>query len=57
MKPLESVKRMLPDASYEPPYEGAKDMVLVENIDNREFLQKLFEEMYDELPARRKKGW
>ncbi|MGN0153826.1 MAG: TfoX/Sxy family protein [Lachnospiraceae bacterium] len=51
VKPLESVKRMIPDAPYEPPYEGAKDMVLVEDIDNRDFLQELFEEMYEELPA------
>lgn len=32
------------------PYEGAKEMLLVEEIDNKEFLTKLFEAMYDELP-------
>lgn len=51
VKPLESVKRMLPDAPLEPPYEGAKDMVLVEDVDNKQFLQELFDAMYEELPA------
>lgn len=51
VKPLECVKRMLPDAPLEPPYEGAKDMVLVEDVDNRPFLQELFDVMYEELPA------
>lgn len=55
VKPVDSVKRMIPDAPLEPPYTGAKDMVLVENIDNREFLQQLFETMYDELPMPKKK--
>lgn len=51
VKPLESVKQMLPDAPLEPPYEGAKDMVLVEDVDNKQFLQELFDAMYEELPA------
>lgn len=55
IKPVESVRRMIPNASLEPPYEGAKDMVLVEDIDNREFLEKLFDTMYEELPAPKKK--
>ena len=55
VKPVESVKRMLPDAPLEPPYEGAKDMVLVEDLDDREFLVKLFEAMYEELPEPKKK--
>lgn len=51
VKPLESVKQKLPDAPLEPPYEGAKDMVLVEDVDNKGFLQELFDAMYEELPA------
>lgn len=51
VKPLKCVKRMLPDAPLDPPYEGAKDMVLVEDVDNRQFLQELFDAMYEELPA------
>ena len=45
----------MPDAPFELPYEGAKEMLLVENIDNREFLSELFNVMYDELPAPKKK--
>ena len=43
VKPVPSAVRMMPEARYEPPYEGAKDMLLVENVDSREFLKKLFE--------------
>jgi len=55
VKPVASVKRMLPEAPLEPPYEGAKDMVLVTDIDNREFMEQLFTAMYEELPAPKKK--
>ncbi len=51
VKPVASAIAMLPDAPFQPPYEGAKDMLLVEDIDNRELLRMLFEKMYDELPA------
>jgi len=50
IKPVESAKRLLPDARFEPPYEGAKPMILVEETDDGEFLGKLFEETYPELP-------
>lgn len=55
VKPVESVKRLLPDAPLEPPYEGAKDMVLIEEIDNRGFLIKLFDAIYGDLPEPKKK--
>lgn len=55
VKPLPCVKQLLPDAPYEPPYDGAKDMVLVEDVDNKAFLQDLFEKMYEELPETKKK--
>lgn len=55
VKILPSTVRMLPDARKEPPYEGAKDMLLVENVDDREFLKALFEAMLPELPERKKK--
>lgn len=55
VKPMRSVVKMMPDASYELPYEGAKEMLLVDDIDNREFLVELFQAMYDELPAPKKK--
>ena len=45
----------MPTATYELPYEGAKEMLLVDDVDNREFLCNLFLSMYDELPAPKKK--
>mgnify|MGYP001638119822 FL=1 len=53
VKPLPSAVRMMPDASHEPPYEGAKDMLLVENVDNRDFLTALFTAMEPELPEKK----
>lgn len=55
VKPVKSAAAMMPDASVELPYEGAKEMLLVENIDDREFLCRLLEAMIDELPAVKKK--
>ena len=55
VKPTKSAKNMMPDADMEVPYEGAKEMLLVDNVDNRDFLRKLLEAMYDELPAPKKK--
>lgn len=46
----------IPNARFEKPYDGAKDMLLVEDIDDREFLCKLFDDMYDELPLPKKKN-
>lgn len=55
VKPTKSAMALMPDAPKELPYEGAKEMLLVDDIDNREFLQELLEAMFDELPAPRKK--
>ena len=46
---------MMPKADMEFPYDGAKEMVLVDDVDDREFLKELLEAMYDELPAPKKK--
>ena len=51
IKPTLSAKRLMPDAPLELPYEGAKEMLLAENIDDRQFLQELFCAMADELPT------
>ena len=57
VKPVKSAVAMMPDADRELPYEGAKEMLLVDNVDNREFLEELVTAMYDELPApKAKKG-
>jgi len=50
VKPVPSAVKMMPNAIYEPPYKGAKDMLLVDTVDDREFLKSLFENMHDELP-------
>ena len=54
IKPVKSAMEMMPDADKELPYEGAKEMLLIEDMDNRAFLRELFEAMYDELPAPKK---
>jgi len=51
VKPTKAAEEMMPEADRELPYEGAKEMLLVDNVDNREFLQELVTAMYDELPA------
>ena len=55
VKPTEAAKQLLPDGRYEKPYDGAKDMLLVDNVDDREFLKSLFEAMYPELPEPKNK--
>ena len=55
VKPTKSAKAMMPDADLELPYEGAKEMLLVDNVDNREFLTELVTAMVDELSAPKQK--
>jgi TfoX/Sxy family transcriptional regulator of competence genes len=55
VKPVSAAKRMMPDAPTELPYEGAKEMLLVQDIDNREFLRELVLAMADELPLPKKR--
>lgn len=51
VKPVKSAVSLMPDAIYELPYEGAKEMLLVDEVDNKEFLAGLFHAMYEELPT------
>ena len=55
VKPVGSAVSLMPNATYELPYEGAKKMLLVDDVDSKEFLSKLIEAMYSELPAPKKK--
>lgn len=55
VKPTASARRLMPDAPLEKPYEGAKEMLLVDNIDNRAFLGELLTSMLGELPLPKKK--
>lgn len=55
VKPVRSARDMMPGADLELPYEGAKEMLLVNDVDNKEFLRELLEAMYEDLPAVKKK--
>lgn len=54
VKPVKAAVDLMPDAQKELPYEGAKEMLLVDDVDNREFLYKLLRAMYNDLPAPKK---
>lgn len=51
VKPVKAAIHYMPEASYEVPYEGAKKMLLVDEVDDKEYLTGLLDAMYDELPA------
>lgn len=55
VKPTPSAKALMPSAEYQLPYEGAKEMLLAEDIENREFLRELLEAMCKELPEPKKR--
>lgn len=56
VKPTKSARSLMPDAPLEIPYEGAKQMLLVDNIDDKDFLSELLNAMIDELPNPKKKS-
>lgn len=56
VKKMRSALELMPAAICELPYEGAKEMLLVDEVDSKEFLTKLFETMYDELPSPKRKN-
>ena len=51
VKPVKSAIALMPNAKYELPYDGAKEMLLVDDVDNKEFFIGLFDALYDDLPA------
>ncbi len=55
VKPTRSALAMMPDGEMDIPYEGAKEMLLVDDVENGEFLRKLLTAMYDELPEQKRK--
>ena len=60
IKNVTAARESMPDASLEKPYEGAKEMLLVENVEDKEFLTDLIKAIYDELPSpkpKKKKWW
>ncbi len=55
VKPVKAAIAYMPNAQFETPYEGAKEMLLVKEVDSREYLAELFNAMYEELPEPKKK--
>ena len=55
VKPTKTAQAMMPNAPRELPYKGAKEMLLADNVDSREFLAELVTAMHDELPAPKQK--
>ena len=53
VKPTETALAMMPDAPMQLPYEGAKPMILVDDVENRQFLRQLVEAISDEMPAKK----
>lgn len=55
VKPTKQAINLMPNEDYEIPYETAKPMLMVDNVDDKSFLAELFNAMYDELPAPKKR--
>ncbi|MCQ2550672.1 MAG: competence protein TfoX [Clostridia bacterium] len=55
VKPVKAAINLMPNADFEVPYEGAKEMFMVDDVDNRSLLENLFDAMYEELPMPKKK--
>ena len=53
VKSVPMALRLMPDAEMELPYNGAKEMILVDNVDDRQFLCELVESMWEELPEKK----
>ena len=56
VKPVPMALRLMPDAEMELPYDGAKEMILVDNVDDRQLLYELVERMWEEFPEKKKKN-
>ncbi len=55
LKPVNAAKEMLPSVEMQPPYKGAKPMIVVDDFEDVEFMRELFDAVYSELPAPKKK--
>ena len=56
VKPVPAAVKLMPDAEMEMPYDGAKEMILVNDVDDRGFLKKLVGSMWEELPEKKRKA-
>ena len=55
VKDVPAARKRMPDVIMELPYDGAKPMLLVQDIDNKDMLQELVQSMYPELPEPKKR--
>lgn len=55
VKPVPAAVKLMPDAEMELLYEGTKEMILVDDVDNREFLCELVRSMWEDLPEKKTK--
>ena len=55
VKPVNAAKRLMPEAPTALPYEGAKPMLVVENVDDKNFLKKLVNALAKEIPEPKRK--
>ena len=55
VKQVSAAVKLMPDAEIEKPYDGAKEMILVNDVDDRGFLKNLVESMWEELPEKKRK--
>lgn len=56
VKPVPAAMKRMPDAEMELPYDGAKEMILVDDVDNRELLCELVQSMWEDLPEKKRKN-
>lgn len=55
VKPTKAAQELMPNANWELPYQGAKEMLSPDNLEDKAFLKKLMESMYEELPFPKKR--
>lgn len=55
VKPVKAAIEYMPEASFELPYDGGSKMLLVTELEDKDFLAGLFNAMYDELPERKRR--
>ena len=55
IKRVQAALDYMPQAAWELPYQGAKEMLLADNVDDCAWLTGLFEAIYDQLPEPKKK--
>ena len=56
VKNVPAAAEYMPDAVLELPYEGGSPMLLMDDVDDRDYLKGLIEKMYPELPETKKRS-